>query len=271
MENSKINWTDHTHNQWIGCTQASEGCRHCYAAMQQATRFGRVEWGSRGIRQRTSDENWRRPLKWNREALEKYGRPARVFCANLADVCDDHPSIKSEWRSDLALLVDQTPNLIWMFLSKRPHRYGDLIIPHLSVDAQARCWFGASIENESVLSRIDALRQVPASIRFLSLEPLLGPLPKLDLRGVHWVIVGGESGPGARPMQPDWVREIRNQCVAARVPFFFKQWGGFRKKENGRDLDGRMWNECPVRSSKQIKQAESKIYNLNPLKGISHA
>jgi protein gp37 len=168
-----------------------------------------------------------------------------VFCASLADICDDHPSIIPQWRLDLAALVEQTPNLIWMFLSKRPNRYGDLIIPLLSGGALNRCWFGATVENDSVASRIDDLRQIPVKPRFLSIEPLLGPLPSLDLREIHWVIVGGESGPQARPMSPDWARGVRDHCVAAGVPFFFKQWGGVRKKQNGRVLDGQLWDEFP--------------------------
>jgi protein gp37 len=157
-----------------------------------------------------------------------------------------------------ASFVDQVFDVMWranwhsfQVLTKRSGRMNDYLWQRFSElpdfgKLPGHVWFGVSVEDAKVKRRIDVLRTIPASVRFLSVEPLIGPLGALNLFGIHWVIVGGESGPGARPMHPDWVREIRDQCIAQNVPFFFKQWGGIRPKSNGRELDGREWNEMPV-------------------------
>lgn len=245
-ENSNIEWTDHTFNPWIGCAKVSDGCKHCYAETMMDQRYGRVKWGPQGTRQRTSDANWRKPLSWNRKAKAN-SRRYFVFCASLADVFEDRPEV-DPWRVDLFRLIETTPNLDWLLLTKRPENVMGMIARSTGRHADAwladntHAWIGASVENQKTADeRIPHLLHIPASVRFLSMEPLLGPV-SLDqvydhtqsapgsvlwpfYHGINWVIVGGESGPSARPMHPEWVRDILDQCVGANIPFFFKQWG----------------------------------------------
>lgn len=260
-ENSKIEWTDHTFNPWIGCTKVSEGCKHCYAETLMDKRYGRVEWGPQGARVRTSAANWKKPLAWNRKAAAE-GKRARVFCASLADVFEDKPDQPEMygWRAELFDMIELTPNLDWLLLTKRPENVMLMLPREWQRYSEWGCppknfWIGTSVENqEQADKRIPELLNIPAAVRFLSMEPLLGPV-SLDngetswltchgactdesedvcrsfeytnkcFHGIDWVIVGGESGAHARPMHPDWVRSIRDQCQAAGVPFFFKQWG----------------------------------------------
>lgn len=275
-EQTSIEWCDHTFNPWTGCTKVSPGCRNCYAETLRA-RFGHGnEWGPNGIRTRTSESYWRQPLKWDRAAAEA-GVRRRVFCASLADVFEDRPEL-DKWRADLWELIRATPNLDWLLLTKRPENIAGLArgliecVCGVSV-AERGCrgchslmsfddedvwprsvWIGTSVESTRQVGRITDLCEHDAPVRFLSCEPLLGPIdfgPE-GLAGIGWVIVGGESGPNARPMRPEWVRAIRDQCVAAGVPFLFKQWGehdenGVKvgKKKAGRIVDGRLWDEYP--------------------------
>ena len=255
-ENSKIEWCDATFNPWIGCQKVSRGCDLCYAEDLMATRYKRVEWGQRrtdatepsvGTRVRTSSANWKLPGRWNKAAaanqeawerapmtsrsLQRPPRP-RVFCASLADWLDNQ--VPESWREDLACQIDATPNLDWLLLTKRPENIRRMM-PLFRSPGEKRVveswprnknvWLGTSIENRSVLHRIDALRSNPAVVRFLSIEPLLEDLGTIDLTGIHWVIVGGESGRGARPCDLAWIRSIRDQCRAAGVPVFVKQLG----------------------------------------------
>jgi len=263
-ENSKIEWCDHTFNPWMGCTKVSEGCKHCYAETLMDKRYGKVKWGPQGQRVRTSAANWRKPLAWNRQA-EQEGRRFRVFCASLADVFEDRSDQPEMdiWRSDLFDLIDATPNLDWLLLTKRPENVMRLW-PSEWYDcfgAWHNLWIGTSVENqEQANKRIPELLKVPAAVRFLSCEPLLGPIdfhtggwgsiggqfchkcggfgwyeedgmvcPRCHQSGftthakIHWVIVGGESGTSKRPFDPNWARSIRDQCQAAGVPFFMKQ------------------------------------------------
>lgn len=272
---SKIEWTHHTFNPWMGCTKVSPECANCYAEELMDTRYGKTKWGPRGLRVIKAESGWREPLKWNRDAASK-GERARVFCASLADVFEWNDTMPKEaWaavcaaRERLFNLIDETPWLDWLLLTKRPENIRKAMpSPPLNV------WLGTSVGNANAKHRIDTLRNTPASVRFLSCEPLIGPLGKLNLDGIHWVIAGGESGPHARPMHPEWAREIRDQCQAAGVAFFFKQWGEFAvtseptdafnratknfetvpagggmarigKKAAGRLLDGVEWNEYP--------------------------
>lgn len=294
-ENSGIEWTKHTFNPWIGCQKVGPGCDHCYAEawdarglQGQATR-----WGAHAERTRTSTANWKKPLAWDRAAYAA-GERHRVFCASLADVFDNHPSVDPQWRRDLWALIAATPNLDWMLLTKRPGNV-EKMLPHGWVGGWPNVWIGCTVVNQEEADRdIPKLLRVPARVRFLSMEPLLGPvdltahlwgppqpcadcpkdadcgcnaIPRNALgRSVSLVIVGGESGPGARPMHPAWVRSLRDQCTAAGVPYFFKQWGNWHadallytdpqgrcpppsmnigKKASGRLLDGREWNEMP--------------------------
>ncbi|APY96619.1 phage Gp37/Gp68 family protein [Burkholderia pseudomallei] len=248
-ENSKIEWCDHTFNPWEGCQKVGPGCDHCYAEARNA-RFGggsAVNWGAGAPRRRTSVANWRKPLAWN-AAHERFfaaqGRRQRVFCASLADVFDN--AIDPAWRRDLFDLIVDTPNLDWLLLTKRIGNVQQMVQATTLCDLlPSNVWLGATIVNQEEAERdIPKLLAVPARVRFLSMEPLLGAVdlvssgalwsdmngnivdaPSRGLRGVDWVIAGGESGHGARPMHPDWARSLRDQCAAADVPFLFKQWG----------------------------------------------
>jgi len=188
-----------------------------------------------------SDNHWREPLRWN-TAAGASGKRAQVVCASMADVFD--PEAPDGQRERLWNLMRETTHLDWQVLTKRPERILASLPPDWG-DGWHNVWLGTSVEDDRVTNRIEHLVRVPAAVRFLSLEPLIGPLPNLPLRGIDWAIVGGESGPGARPIEREWVRDIRRQCRSAKVKFFFNQWGGVRKKETGRELDGRFYNEMP--------------------------
>ncbi len=252
MENSKIEWTTHTFNPWSGCSKCSPGCENCYAETAEDKRWHRVLWGKKGTRRKTSAANWRNPIRWNKNAA-LVGEPPRIFCASVADVFEDYrgdasspdrPRSLDPWRHELFDLIEQTPRLEWLLLTKRPNNARDFMIKRYLENI----WIGTSVENQTWAQvRIPILAQIPAKVRFLSCEPLLGPInlrPYLD--NIDWVIVGGESGIGARPMNPDWVRDIRDQCVEAGVHFFFKQWGGRYPKQGGRLLDGQTWDKIPT-------------------------
>jgi protein gp37 len=318
-ENSKIEWTDHTFNPWIGCTKVSPGCDHCYAEARMDNRLHVVNWGAGQPRKRTSAENWREPIKWNARKFYECscgwrghevstegtsltaGLPScpvcdridikdarqRVFCASLADVFDNE--VPPEWRRDLFALIAATPNLDWLLLTKRIGNAVRMLPPDWG-DGYPNAWLGISVVNQEEADRdIPKLLRVPAPVRFLSMEPLLGPVslsafdhdffegwsvepvccgrPGYECCGypepvqvptpcIDWVIVGGESGPNARPMHPDWARSLRDQCAAAGTPFFFKQWGEWAqadddvvyragKKAAGRLLDGCTHDEFP--------------------------
>lgn len=244
MAETKIEWADYTFNPWIGCTKVSPACDHCYAE-DWSKRFNGPAWGKE--RRRTSAANWKQPLKWNREAAAfraVHGRAPMVFCASLADVFDNQ--VPDEWRRDLWALIDVTPKLIWLLLTKRPQNIRKMLPQDWqapSVHGWHNVWFGTTVENQAEADRrIPQLLSFPAAKRFLSCEPLLGPvdlrsaciveraMPTIDhVRGgvarIDWVIAGGESGREARPSHPDWFRGLRDQCAAAGVPFLFKQWG----------------------------------------------
>ena len=265
--NSKIEWTDHTFNPWIGCTKVSPACDHCYAERSTPSRTLGVEWGTHAERRRTSAGNWAMPKRWNDQAgafMAQHGRRQRVFCASLADVFDNQ--VDPQWRADLFALIQATPALDWLLLTKRIGNVKAMLPEAVTGGAlPPNLWLGATICNQEEADRdIPKLRAVPTRVRFLSMEPLLGPVDIRNhmwpvhgwWRGPHnsyreakaagaecglkcqalvskaaadsflnWVIVGGESGPGARPIHPDWARSLRDQCQAAGVPFFFKQWG----------------------------------------------
>jgi protein gp37 len=232
-ENTKIEWTDHTFNPWTGCTKVSPGCDGCYAEAW-AKRSGTVRWGVGEPRRRTTDANWRLPPKWNAQA-EREGRRFRVFCASLADVFDN--AVPDYWRADLYELIAATPHLDWLLLTKRIGNAAAMLPRYMGGDLVPNVWIGATVVNQEEADRdIPKLLAVPARVRFLSIEPMLGPVDlgqalagglELVRRGatIDWIIAGGESGPKARPAHPDWFRSLRDQCAAAGVPFMFKQWG----------------------------------------------
>jgi protein gp37 len=238
MQNSNISWTDHTFNPWIGCKKVSPACDHCYAEAW-AERFGDGHlWN--GARRITVPANWRKPIKWNKQAQES-GVRARVFCASLADVFDNQ--VPEEWRADLWNLIESTPFLDWLLLTKRPQNIQKML-PANWGDGWANVWLGTTVENQAEAERrIPVLQGVPARLRFLSCEPLLGPLDLLSnglMTGIGWVIAGGESGAYARPMHPEWVRSLQRQCFKASTPFHFKQWGAWQS-ELDRDRDDPDW------------------------------
>jgi protein gp37 len=294
-DRTHIEWCDSTFNPWIGCTKVSPACDHCYAEADMDLRRHRVKWGAGELRSRTSEANWRQPLRWNAErfwecrscgwrGVAKYGVrvvcgtcevPAeltrqRVFCASLADVFDNE--IDPQWRADLFDLIAATPNLDWLLLTKRIGNVASMVPAAWRPLFPRNVWLGATIANQAEADRdIPKLLATPARVRFLSIEPLLEPVrlprvdfhcdlcggtgilgrwprgkchhclgrgylpaistdpqfgsPKTPMRMVDWVIVGGESGTRARPANPQWIRDLRDQCVQAKVPFLFKQWG----------------------------------------------
>lgn len=285
MKDSKIEWTHHSWNPWIGCTRVSPGCRHCYAETMMADRYKKVKWGPQGKRVRTSAEYWRQPIRWNREA-EAAGERRRVFCASLADVFEVKPDQAADlnnWRLDLSALIRDTPWLDWLILTKRPEN-----VKWDYSEWPQNIWIGTSVETQEYADRrIPELLKIPAAVRFLSVEPMLGPVdltsiawpdkgghrvdvlrggywnksgvllggPSADLgepKGgftnhsdipgtINWVIVGGESGPNARPMHPKWAADIRDQCQQASVPFFFKQNGTWISKPQIAYLNEYKW------------------------------
>jgi protein gp37 len=248
-EATAISWCDSTFNPWVGCTKLSLACDHCYAERLMDHRLHRVQWGPGQPRQRTSAANWRQPLLWEREHeafMLAHGRRRRVFCASLADVFDNE--VPPEWRADLFGLIQATPHLDWQLLTKRIGNAWKMMADACGWSMASlklplpNVWLGATICNQAEADRdIPKLLAVPARVRFLSIEPMLGPIdlfavprPRFDampgaelhvLPNLDWVICGGESGPQARPMHPDWVRSLRDQCAAAGVPFHVKQWG----------------------------------------------
>ena len=260
-ENSGIEWTHHTFNPWIGCTKVSAACDYCYAEAWD-NRFASKQgshWGPHAPRRRT--KTWGNPVKWNRQAREK-GIRYRVFCASLADVFDNHKSIDPQWRADLWKLIEDTPHLDWLLLTKRPQNIKRFIPNRWHNGLPTNVWLGTTVENqEEAERRIPHLMSVPAKVHYLSCEPLLGAVDLSDFlawgcsapscpceteseckdNGLSWVITGGESGTNYRPANPDWFRFLRDQCASAGVPFLFKQWEGKNQKEikaKGRQLDG---------------------------------
>lgn len=231
---SDIEWTDMTWNPVTGCTKISQGCKHCYAErMAKRLRAMGVNRYRDGFAVRLHPAALEEPDRWTGSR--------RVFVNSMSDLF--HKDVPLEFITRAFRSIARNPQHEFQILTKRAGRVAQLAS---SLDWPPNLWLGTSVEHERTTSRIDQLRRVPAAVRFLSLEPLLGPLDDLDLAGIHWVIVGGESGPGARPMDPAWVESILAQCRQASVPFFFKQWGGVRKKKAGRSLNGRTYDEFPT-------------------------
>lgn len=230
---SKIEWTDATWNPVTGCTKVSQGCKNCYAE-RMAVRL--QEMGQRnyanGFRVTLHEHVLDRPLSWKKSRL--------VFVNSMSDLF--HKDVPTEFIQRVFAVMVRASHHTFQVLTKRADRLREIAA---DLPWPMNVWMGVSVENEDVAWRIDELRQVPAAVRFLSLEPLIGPLPVLNLDGIQWVIVGGESGPCARHIDPEWVRTIRDQCLRAGVPFFFNQWGGVNKAKTGRALDGRTWDEMP--------------------------
>jgi protein gp37 len=242
-DGSAIEWTDATWNPVRGCTKVSPGCKHCYAETF-AERFRGVPGHpfGQGFDLRLVPEALGLPLRW------RAGR--RIFVNSMSDLF--HEAVPSEFIGQVFAVMAKASQHRFQILTKRSARMAEVVA---GLGVPRNVWLGVSVESEPYAVRIDDLRLVNAAVRFLSVEPLLGPLPSLNLRGIHWVIVGGESGPRARPMAPEWARSVRDQCVAAGVPFFFKQWGGVRKHLTGRVLDGKTWDEMPERAPPSSRRA----------------
>ncbi|MBI4202541.1 MAG: phage Gp37/Gp68 family protein [Chloroflexi bacterium] len=221
-----IEWTNKTWNPVTGCTKVSPGCDHCYAE-RLTQRFGR------DFTQVTlHPERLTAPLHWR--------QPSYIFVNSMSDLFHSG-KVPYTFVDEVFDVIRRCPQHTFQILTKRPSRMLRYPGPW-----PANAWAGVSVESQRYAWRIDVLRKVPAAVRFLSIEPLIGPIADLNLHDIHWVIVGGESGPGHRPIDPCWVRTIRDQCIAQKVPFFFKQWGGLTPKWGGRLLDGRTWDEMPA-------------------------
>jgi protein gp37 len=237
-DSTSIEWTDATWNPVTGCTKITRGCDNCYAA-RFSERFRGVPGHpfENGFDLTLRPDRLRQPLAW--------GRPRMIFVNSMSDLF--HKGVPQEFIDQVFATMEEADWHTFQVLTKRSSlmrdylraRYGDRSpAPHI--------WVGVSVEDGCATARVKHLREAPAAVRFLSVEPLIGPLGQIDLNGIHWVIAGGESGPRARPMNIDWAREIRDTCEHQKVPFFFKQWGGVRPKSGGRELDGREWNDFPV-------------------------
>jgi protein gp37 len=231
--NSSIEWTEATWNPVTGCTKISPGCKFCYAErMAKRLRAMGQERYRHGFRLTLQPDVVEAPLQWK--------KPRTIFVNSMSDLF--HAGVPLEFIQRCFDVMQRASWHTFQVLTKRAERLAELA-PHLPWPPNV--WMGVSVENADYTWRIDELRKVPAAIRFLSVEPLLGPIPNLPLEGIHWVIVGGESGPGARPMDESWVLDIRDQCQATGVPFFFKQWGGVNKARTGRVLEEQIWNQMP--------------------------
>ena len=242
-QSSKIEWTESTWNPVRGCTRVSEGCRFCYAE-RIAARFSGKGMAYEGLAKNTkAGPRWTQEVQIVRELLNeplKWKKPRRIFVNSMSDLF--HEKIELSYIQEVFAVMEKADRHQFQVLTKRAERLLEL---NSKLPWPPNVWMGVSVEDERVIDRIDALRQTDAHIKFLSLEPLLGALPNLELDGIDWVIVGGESGPGAREMKKKWVIDIREQCADANVAFFFKQWGGKRKSKTGRKLDGETYNEMP--------------------------
>lgn len=231
---SSIEWTESTWNPITGCTKISSGCKHCYAERmaKRLKAMGQPNYAN-GFDLTLHEHALEVPLRWK--------TPQVIFVNSMGDLF--HRSIPLDFVLKVFDVMNRADWHTYQVLTKRSGRLREI---SAHIPWSPHIWMGVSVEADKYQMRIDDLRKSGAVVKFLSLEPLLGPLSNIDLEGMDWVIVGGESGPGARPMDPDWVRNIRDQCTKAEIPFFFKQWGGVQKKKNGRELDGRTWDQLPT-------------------------
>lgn len=234
--NSHIEWTDATWNPVTGCTKISPGCKHCYAERlaRRLKAMGQHNYRE-GFTLTLQPHMLELPLHWK--------TPRRIFVNSMSDLF--HQDVPPSFIKTVFEVMSRAHWHQYQILTKRSGRLRQL---SKLLDWAPNIWMGVSVEDEDYTYRVNDLRETAAHVKFLSLEPLLGPIPMLDLRGIDWAIVGGESGPGARTMDPDWVTDIRDQCLKAGVPFFFKQWGGRQKKKAGRSLEGRTWDQMPTNS-----------------------
>jgi protein gp37 len=244
-DSSPIEWTDATWNPVTGCSKISPGCKFCYAERMahRLQAMGQKNYRN-GFDVTLQPHMLEHPLRWR--------KPRRVFVNSMSDLF--HDEVPTSYIRQVFNVMQQAHWHQFQVLTKRSERL--LELNHV-LQWQPQIWMGVSVENEDYLFRVDHLRRTGAAIKFLSVEPLLGPLHNLGLKGIDWVIVGGESGSHARPLDPTWVQELRDRCAIARVPFFFKQWGGVVKSRTGRILDGRKWDEMPIQTSSSPRRVSS--------------
>ncbi|WP_324740239.1 phage Gp37/Gp68 family protein [Tsuneonella sp. CC-YZS046] len=237
-DGSAIEWTDATWNPITGCTKITRGCDNCYAA-RFSERF-------RGVPGHPFENGFDLTLRPERLAQPRsWRRPRMIFVNSMSDLF--HKEVPRPFIDQVFDTMEEADWHVFQVLTKRSSLMRNYLRRrYLDRSPPSHMWFGVSVENASARSRIEHLRQAPAAVRFLSVEPLIGAVGELQLDGIHWVIAGGESGPGARPMNIEWARQVRDECERQKVAFFFKQWGGFRPKSGGRELDGREWNEMPL-------------------------
>lgn len=236
-DKSAIEWTDATWNPTTGCTKVSQGCKHCYAETlaRRLQRMGSRNYAN-GFALTLQPHMLDVPTHWR--------QPRRIFVNSMSDVF--HKDVPDAYVAQIFDVMERADWHIYQLLTKRPERLAHFVRTRYGgAPTPEHIWVGTSVEDARVVGRVAHLQSAPATVRFLSCEPLIGPLHDLDLTGIHWVIVGGESGRRHRPLDPEWVRDIRQQCRATRVPFFFKQWGGLTPKSGGRQLDGRTWDQMP--------------------------
>lgn len=274
--NSSIEWTHHTFNPWWGCHRVSPACNNCYAEAW-ARRLGQTVWGAGATRRFFGDNHWREPIRWNAEAAAE-NRRARVFCASMADVFEWRADL-NEHRIKLWTLIEQTPNLDWLLLTKRPQHI--LRMTPWDDHWPDNIWIGTTVENQRLAElRLPHLLAVPARVRFLSCEPLLGPLNlrrwfnKRGYNRIDWIIAGGESGANSRPMHPDWARRLLRQCQDANVPFHFKQWGHWAPAEMFDAPTGvttvHLANERPVNMIGAGKGSAGRLLDGTTWDGLPH-
>jgi protein gp37 len=248
MAETSIEWTDATWNPVAGCAIATSGCTNCYA-MRMAARLESMGVEKYAGLTRKSGKRyvWTGKITLDEKSLEaplKWKKPRKVFVNSMSDLF--HPDVPVAFVRRVWDVMRQTPQHTYQILTKRPDRMRE-IVSSFDGPVLGNVWLGTSVEDSEVLWRLDELRKVPAVIRFISFEPLIGPVGRANLKDIHWAIVGGESGPRSRPMDPAWVEEIRLSCLASEVAFFFKQWGGKNKKATGRTYKGQTWDELPLR------------------------
>lgn len=274
--NSQIEWTHHTFNPWWGCKKVSPACDNCYAELW-AKRMGHQLWGTDAPRRFFSDTHWREPLIWDEEAKSN-GRRERVFCASMADVFERRADLNTE-RRRLWTLIESTPNLDWLLLTKRPQNVRR--IAPWAEQWPPNVWLGTSVENQRLAERrLPFLLENPAAIRFLSCEPLLGPLDlrpwfkKKGLYPINWIIAGGESGGNCRPMHPNWATSLLQQCQEFKIPFHFKQWGHWVPAELTNQARRpqllHLINERPVNMVRLPKKVAGRILDGNTWDGVPH-
>lgn len=246
-ENSAIEWTDATWNPVTGCTKISPGCKHCYAERLAARlkKMGNPRYRN-GFSLTLHHDQITLPLRWT--------QPRMIFVNSMSDLF--HEAVPDSFIRQVFDVMVRADRHTFQILTKRADRLVKLssLLPW-----PQNVWQGVSVENNRYISRVSYLQKVPAMVRFISVEPLLGPIPHLPLDGIHWVIVGGESGPGYRPLNPSWARNIRDQCLAAKIPFFFKQWGGRTPRAGGRILDRKTWDGMPKHPRETVRQGLAAI------------